>query len=184
MLLNLKNIIILNYDKFFYNYDYIFQILENKLNLIISNEEKIQIYEKVNIDSVKNIITKFKNFQEYDEDSHYNGNDISLYNSSMNYLEEIFYNESKNIFEFIEKVNTMNSNYYKKTVIQVLQTNGNHLDNVKHSYKGIGDLMRGCLTLYKLSKIMNFNLIIDFDSHPICKYIKKSKSIYLNLILL
>jgi len=60
-----------------------------------------------------------------------------------------------------------------KTIIQVYKQNFNseEIGDLPFSITGLGDCIRGTLTLYKLSKIYGFNLIIDFRHHPIGNYI-------------
>jgi hypothetical protein len=70
-----------------------------------------------------------------------------------------------------------------KTVIQVY-TYKIHPNNVDSSSPncGLGDCIRGTITLYKLSKIMNFNLIVDIRHHPISNFIEIKESEYIELI--
>jgi len=64
-----------------------------------------------------------------------------------------------------------------KTVIQVYKQNFQDKDKIQLEIgqydimAGLGDCIRGTITLYKLSKIYGFNLIIDFRYHPIGNYI-------------
>ena len=72
-----------------------------------------------------------------------------------------------------------------KTIIHVYKQHiKNHNKDTENTLWGIGDCMRGTLTLYKLSKIMNFNLIVDIRHHPISNFIKirKIDDKYLNYI--
>jgi hypothetical protein len=72
-----------------------------------------------------------------------------------------------------------------KTVIQVykqsIKKHNADGENV-NTIIGLGDCIRGSYTLYKLSKIYNFNLIIDIRHHPISKFLKINEHQYNNLV--
>lgn len=68
-----------------------------------------------------------------------------------------------------------------KTVIHVWSHNFNinhkqlkkyNVYNEKEFYFGLGDLIRSTIKLYELSKIMNFNFIVDLQLHPISTFIE------------
>jgi len=42
---------------------------------------------------------------------------------------------------------------------------------------GLGDFLRGSIALYKMSKMLDFKLVIDFDDHPCSNFIKKIETI-------
>jgi len=124
-ILTCKNVIVLNYDKFVHNYDYIFQIIENKISMTISNSQKIEIYDKNNINSVNNLTNKFNSFKEYCSDTQYHGKHISKYAGMTDYTQIL----SKSQIEFLNnmnelslitgsiiKIDQINSKYYKKTI--------------------------------------------------------------------
>lgn len=69
-----------------------------------------------------------------------------------------------------------------KTIIQVYKQNFNPENKEHDSNVGFGDCIRGTVTLYKLSKIFGFNLIIDFRYHPIGNYINTKNLEYANYI--
>lgn len=48
---------------------------------------------------------------------------------------------------------------------------------------GLGDLIRGVIKMFQLSKKMNFELIIDIQHHPISNFLKKQSHNYESLIL-
>ena len=86
----------------------------------------------------------------------------------------------KNNYLIAEKIN---NNIINKTVIQIYKQEikpENRDSDVTMS--GLGDCIRGTMTLYKLSKIYNFNLIIDFRNHPIGNYIDTKQTEYTNII--
>lgn len=81
-----------------------------------------------------------------------------------------------------------------KTVIHTWthKFNINHEQLLKYNYLnetnfyfGLGDLIRSSIKLYELSKIMNFNYIVDIQLHPISQYLrlvphKYSEYVYMN----
>jgi hypothetical protein len=70
-----------------------------------------------------------------------------------------------------------------KTVIQVwTQTSKNLIRNGYDNYWGIGDLIRGTIKLYQLSKIMNFRLLVNRQLHPISNYLQQQYSEYDHII--
>ena len=192
-ILTCKNIIVLNYDNFVHNYDYIFQIIENKIGMTISNSQKIKIYDKNNITSVNNLTNQFNSFNEYCSDTQYHGKHISKYEGMTDYTQIL----SKSQIEFLNnmnelslitgsiiKIDQMNSKYYKKTIVQVFKYDftPEKLKDVRYNYHGIGDLIRGCLSLFRLSKELNFNLVVDIRHHGISKYTQIKRNLYENLI--
>jgi tRNA G10 N-methylase Trm11 len=85
-----NNVIILKYEKFHENYDYIFDRLQRKLNIIIVNRE--QIIEDLSINNVKKYINDFnkknnleEDFKNYDKTTHFHSNHISKYNGKTDY---------------------------------------------------------------------------------------------------
>ena len=70
-----------------------------------------------------------------------------------------------------------------KTVIQVWTQNCSNLRrNNYDNYWGIGDLIRGTIKLYQLSKKMNFRLIVNIKHHPISNFLKQTYIEYEDLI--
>ena len=71
----------------------------------------------------------------------------------------------------------------QKTVIQVLTQT---VDNLKadncNNFWGLGDMIRGTIALFQLSKKHNFRLIVDIQLHPISKYLKYNIHEYSELI--
>jgi hypothetical protein len=79
-----------------------------------------------------------------------------------------------------------------KTVILIwthhFNINKEHLEKYNHLketnfFFGLGDLIRGSLKLYSLSKKMNFRLIVDLQLHPISSFLKVEKHEYSHLVL-
>ena len=67
-----------------------------------------------------------------------------------------------------------------KTFIQIYKQG--YSNSKKEEFHGIGDFLRGTLGLYRLSKIYNFNLIVDFSLHPIKEYIEYIETDYTSLV--
>ena len=73
-----------------------------------------------------------------------------------------------------------------KTVIQVFTQKIVKDRNFKDisGYWGLGDLIRGTIQLYQLSKKLNFRLIVDYQLHPISEFLKGRNHEYSELIKL
>ena len=63
----------------------------------------------------------------------------------------------------------------QKNVIQVFLTNHEekcaHITSMKDKYLGFGDLLRGTIALYQLSKYNKFNFYVHINLHPISTYL-------------
>lgn len=70
-----------------------------------------------------------------------------------------------------------------KTIVLVWATKFNNLtiDNV-NGFFGLGDVVRGTMSMFQLSKKYNFRLIVDIQLHPISKFLKFNNSEYSDLI--
>jgi len=71
-----------------------------------------------------------------------------------------------------------------KTVIHVYKQDikPENRTDTGNSYWGLGDCIRGSLTLYRLSKLLNFNLIIDIRHHPISNFLVIENNPYKNIV--
>ena len=69
-----------------------------------------------------------------------------------------------------------------KTVIQVWTQKADCTNIDTLPYWGLGDLIRGTIKLYQLSKKMNFRLIVNIKLHPLSKNLKTQTSYYDDLI--
>ena len=71
-----------------------------------------------------------------------------------------------------------------KTVIHVYKQDikPENRPDTGNSYWGLGDCIRGSLTLYRLSKLLNFNLIIDIRHHPISNFLVIENNPYKNIV--
>lgn len=70
-----------------------------------------------------------------------------------------------------------------KTVIQVYKNGYNNVvTDDSQNFHGIGDFFRSTLGIYNLSKIYNFNLIVDFSLHPIQNFLEYNEHEYSNIV--
>jgi hypothetical protein len=70
-----------------------------------------------------------------------------------------------------------------KTVIQVWTHNCCNMPQTDHSnYWGIGDVLRGTIQLFLLSKKLGFNYYVDFSLHPISQHLMPTENPFAELI--
>jgi hypothetical protein len=78
----------------------------------------------------------------------------------------------------------LQSTIYDKKI--VIHTWSQKVKNLKQTeiehFWGLGDLIRGAVKLFQLSKKMNFELIIDIQHHPISKFLKCTNEKYKDLV--
>jgi hypothetical protein len=79
-----------------------------------------------------------------------------------------------------EKYNTLAPVISLSDKVVILCSTQKHI-NDKNKY-GLGDMIRGYIGMYQLSKKYNFKLIIDISLHPISKYLITKSHEYSNLI--
>jgi hypothetical protein len=71
-----------------------------------------------------------------------------------------------------------------KTVILVwTKTPCNIKDNIDCNYWGLGDMIRGTIHMYNITKELGINFIVDTNLHSISKYLKKRNHPYEDLVL-
>lgn len=68
----------------------------------------------------------------------------------------------------------------KKSVIMVWKQSFYNLS--KDNFWGLGDLVRGVIGLFKLSKKYNFKIIIDLSLHPLSNFLKYEDHYYSNIV--
>ena len=106
-----KNILLLQYEEFFNNYEVIYNKLENFLNINIDENKKIELSKKYHITNVKKMTNKFKTFKEYDKTTHLHGKHISEYDGQTDYKKILSENdiyvlkENKTLNKIIKKFN-------------------------------------------------------------------------------
>lgn len=69
-------VVLLKYEDFNDNFDYILKIIENSFDINICDKDKNLIYEYFSKDKVLEFIEKYSSFREYDEVTHFHGNHI------------------------------------------------------------------------------------------------------------
>ena len=73
--------------------------------------------------------------------------------------------------------------YQKKTVIHTWTQKVVNMTKTKtENFWGLGDIIRGTIKLYQLSKKMDFELIVDIQHHPISRFLKCTNTKYPDLI--
>lgn len=82
---NKDNVLILKYEEFQNDFEYIFEKLEKFFSIEIKIELRNEIIHEFNIDKVKEKQSNLKNFSQYDKISHIHGNHISEYNGKSYY---------------------------------------------------------------------------------------------------
>lgn len=106
-----KNILLLQYEEFFNNYEVIYNKLENFLNINIDENKKIELSKKYHITNVKKMTNKYKTFKEYDKTTHLHGKHISEYDGQTDYKKILSENdiyvlkENKSLNKIIKKFN-------------------------------------------------------------------------------
>ena len=64
-----------------------------------------------------------------------------------------------------------------KTIVQVWTHHCYNMPQTSDSnYWGLGDVLRGTIQLYILSKKMGFKLYVDTSLHPVSKYLEPSEN--------
>ena len=73
--------------------------------------------------------------------------------------------------------------FTKKTFIFVPTYNPCNIQDDTTYFWGLGDIIRGIITMFQLSKKYNFHLIVDFQHVSFCNYLKSVPHKYSSLIL-
>ena len=89
--------LVLDYENFLDDYDYVFSKLEEFLQINISNDLKKIIINNTNRDANKKIQSSFDEFKEYHKESHIHGHHIAF--ETNNYSKELFPEEEYKFFE-------------------------------------------------------------------------------------
>ena len=106
-----NNCLILYYEKFDENYNYIFETLENKLEIKISDENKQEILSNFSIDSVIKFTSKYLSFNKFDRKTQLHGNHISNYKGKTDYT-KILNQDHITLLETYPIINKIVSKYY------------------------------------------------------------------------
>lgn len=109
--LNRDNIVLFYYEKFIDDINYIFNIIENKLNINLSINLKNKLIEELDINSIIKYSEKYNGFKEYDKNNHIHGNHISKYKGKTDY-KELLNEELINILKNNSDLNKIIEKYY------------------------------------------------------------------------
>lgn len=71
-----ENVLELQYEMFYNDFGYIHQKMQDFFRIEIEDAKKAEIEEKLSIDSMKKIASKYSSFSEYDEQTHIHGGHI------------------------------------------------------------------------------------------------------------
>lgn len=91
-----NNFLWLKYENFKNNYQYIFDKIENYLDIKINKNKKLEIIEEFSISGVKEKIKNYKNFWDFDKKTELHGNHISNDNGKINKWKTFFTESEKN----------------------------------------------------------------------------------------
>lgn len=116
----LNNVVLLKYELFLNDFDYIFTNIEKSKDLKIDEELKLKIKEKFCLKTVSNEIKKFDSFKQYDKKTHWHGKHISIDNGASFRFTKYFTKKQINLInDTLSKklgkpyVNFMKDNEYK-----------------------------------------------------------------------
>jgi len=85
-----SNVLMLKYEEFYKDYDYIFDALEKFFGLTISADKRREITNRYNIEAVDEQVRDYGDFQTYDKVTQLHGRHISTYKGGVNYYAEFF----------------------------------------------------------------------------------------------
>ena len=105
-----KNVLMLKYEDFYDNFEFIFNSFENFFNITISSNLRKLIKERYSINSVMQIISKMKSFKEQDKKTFLHGKHISINRGRINFHKDFLNSEQikylNNIYkDFIKTFN-------------------------------------------------------------------------------
>lgn len=95
-----SKILFLRYEDFCSDMDYMLNSIEGYFNININYDKRSELKDKYKISYIKDSLAKFKNFNEYDEQTHFHGNHISKYLGVPNYYKKLF---TKNQLKILDK---------------------------------------------------------------------------------
>ena len=88
----MPNILMLKYEDYVNDFEYIFNHFENFFNITVSQEKRSELTAKYKIENVEKMIKNQKgdSFADIDKKTQLHGNHISKYKGASNYYEEFF----------------------------------------------------------------------------------------------
>jgi hypothetical protein len=91
---DLPNVLALRYERFFDNFDYLFDKLEKFFNINVCDDLRANLKERYNVHNVKEaLMPKGKDFFHWDKMTRLHGQHISRFNGKSYYYDEIFSQE-------------------------------------------------------------------------------------------
>lgn len=93
-----KNILLLQYELFLHNFDYIFDKVESFFQITIPKNKKTSIQKKLNIKEVQKTTNKLGEFNNFDENTKWHGNHVSN-NNGEKYANDFFNTECLEILQ-------------------------------------------------------------------------------------
>lgn len=84
------NVLMLKYEEFYSNHDYIYDRLEKFFSISIPAEQRRNISSQFNIDAVDGMVREFDNFQTYHKVTQLHGRHISKYKGEAFYYKDFF----------------------------------------------------------------------------------------------
>jgi hypothetical protein len=102
---------VLYYERFFKNNEEIYNVIEKLFEKKHNIEDKEKINKKFSLENIKKTISQFKNFSDYDKDTHLHGNHISIYNGETDYI-KILSEEQIKILEKNKILSMIVTKYY------------------------------------------------------------------------
>ena len=85
-----KNVLMMRYEDFYHDHDYIYDRLEKFFSIGISAEKRRAISGRYNIDAVNEMVSQFDNFESYHKETQLHGRHISAYKGETNYYKDYF----------------------------------------------------------------------------------------------
>jgi hypothetical protein len=102
--------LILKYEDYYKNYDYIYNHIEKYFKITIPNEKRKEINDKYNITNVKHMAAKYENYKSYDDITHIHGNHISCSDGNSVY-QNILTDKQKEIIFSHSQIRTIMDKY-------------------------------------------------------------------------
>ncbi len=109
------NIILMYYEDFVDNNDYIFDTLIRKLNIKIDDDFRNKIKQTTCIENVKKISNNLGDFGTWDINTHIHGNHISKFNGKTDY-KELLNEEEINLLKSNDNLNKLIDKFYKNSL--------------------------------------------------------------------
>jgi hypothetical protein len=84
------NVLVLRYELFIDDFEYIFAELEQFFNITISGVERVRLAQQYGVENAKRVAAKFDRFDEWDPETQIHGNHVSDNAKRIGYSSELF----------------------------------------------------------------------------------------------